>query len=78
MVGEGVGVGVAVGVGVRTTEGDGVVEGDGAFEDVADAYGVLLAAWLLLVDDVHPATDSEVIMTSTMTANNFFVIQSPP
>jgi hypothetical protein len=37
----------------------------------------LPAAWLLLVDDVQPAIDNEATITSTMIANNFFIIQVP-
>jgi hypothetical protein len=58
-------VGIAVGVPVGVPVG------------VADTDGVLLAAWLLLVDDVHPAIDNEATITSTMIANNFFSIQAP-
>jgi hypothetical protein len=85
----GVGVGVDVGVGVGAIEGDGVAEGvddaDAEAEVVVAvvaaaldaACGALLAAWLLLVDDVQPATDNEAIITSTIIANNFFIIQVP-
>jgi len=58
-------VGITVGVPVRVPVG------------VADTDGVLLAAWLLLVDDVHPAIDNKAITASTMTANNFLSIQIP-
>jgi hypothetical protein len=40
---------------------------------VADTDGVLLAAWLLLVEDVQPAIDNEAIKTSMMMAISFFV-----
>jgi len=85
----GVGVGVDVGVGVGAIEGDGVAEGvddaDAEAEVVVAvvaaaldaACGALLAAWLLLVDDVQPAIDNEATITSTMIANNFFIIQVP-
>jgi hypothetical protein len=38
---------------------------------------VLLTVLLLLVDDVQPAIDNEATMTSTMIANNFFIMQVP-
>jgi hypothetical protein len=38
------------------------------------ACDALLAVWLLLVDDVQPAIDNEATITSTMIANNFFII----
>jgi hypothetical protein len=37
---------------------------------------VLLAAWLLLVEDVQPAIHKEATITNTMIANNFFIIQA--
>jgi hypothetical protein len=76
-------------VGVGAIEGDGVAEGvddaDAEAEVVVAvvaaaldaACGALLAAWLLLVDDVQPATDNEAIITSTIIANNFFIIRVP-
>jgi hypothetical protein len=77
-------------VGVGTIEGDGVAEGVADADAEADvvvfpvvdaaldaACGALLAAWLLLVDDVQPATDNEAIITSTIIANNFFIIRVP-
>ncbi len=86
----GVGVGVDVGVGVGAIEGDGDAVGAGDADAEADvvvfpvvdaaldaACGALLAAWLLLVDDVQPAIDNEATITSTMIANNFFIIQVP-
>ena len=42
------------------------------------ACDVLPAAWLLLVDDVHPAIDNEATITSTVITNNFFIIYVPP
>jgi len=35
---------------------------------------VLLAVWLLLVDDVQPAIDNEATITRTVIINNFFII----
>ena len=35
----------------------------------------LLAAWLLLVDDVHPAIDNVATSTSTIIVSSFLVIQ---
>jgi hypothetical protein len=71
LVGKGVGIGVADGVfdGVF----DGVTDADAeaevvAFAVVDAACGVLLAAWLLLVDDVQPAIDNEATITSTIIA----------
>jgi hypothetical protein len=37
----------------------------------------LLAAWLLLVDDVHPAIDNVATITRTIIANSFLIIQVP-
>ena len=85
----GVGVGVGVGVSVGTIEGDGVAEGVADTDAEAEvvvavvaaaldaACDALPAAWLLLVDDVQPATDNEAIITSTIIANNFFIIRVP-
>jgi hypothetical protein len=77
------GVGVAVGVddevGVRVAEGVADAEAEVVvFAVVNAACGVLLAAWLVLVDDVQPAIDSEAIKTNTMIAKNFFSHSSPP
>ncbi|MGZ4944657.1 MAG: hypothetical protein ACXVIG_08280 [Halobacteriota archaeon] len=89
-VGEAVGVGCKGGVGVSndagldvgTTEGDGVTVGVAdadavvVIRAVADAvFDVLLAAWLLLVNEVHPAINNEATTTSTVTANHSFLIQ---
>ncbi len=76
------GVGVAVGVddevGVRVAEGVADAEAEVVvFAVVNAACGALLAAWLVLVDDVQPAIDSEAIKTNTMIAKNFFSIQVP-
>jgi hypothetical protein len=76
-------------VGVGTIEGDGVAEGVADADAEAEvvvavaaaaldaACDALPAAWLLLVDDVQPAIDNEATITSTMIANNFFIIQVP-
>jgi hypothetical protein len=45
---------------------------DAALDAACDA---LLAAWLLLVDDVQPAIDNEVTITSTTTAIRFGIIR---
>lgn len=45
---------------------------------VADADGVLLAVWLVLVDDVQPAIDNEATITSTVITKNFFIIYVAP
>ena len=57
-------------------EGVGVADADAEEDDAAldVACDVLLAVWLLLVDDVQPAIDNEATITSTMIANNFFII----
>ncbi|MGZ4849232.1 MAG: hypothetical protein ACXV2D_07070 [Halobacteriota archaeon] len=34
----------------------------------------LLAVWLLLVEDVQPAIANDAAITTTMTANNFFIM----
>jgi hypothetical protein len=47
------------------------------FVVVDAACDALLAAWLLLVDDVQPAIDNEAIVTNTIIVNNFFSIQVP-
>ncbi len=86
--GAGVGVGSGEGVfeGVGTVEGvvKGVADADAvAFvvvfavvvAELDAACGALLAAWLLLVDDVQPAIDNEAITTSAMIATTFFTIQ---
>ena len=86
MVGEGVGVGVAVGVGVggigvgvgvgliTDAEADGFADADAdaALDAVCDT---LLVPWLLLVDDVQPATDSEATIKSTTVAATFLIIR---
>jgi hypothetical protein len=46
-----------------------------ALDAVCDA---LLAAWLLLLDDVQPAIDKDATITSTRIATNFFITQVPP
>jgi hypothetical protein len=73
-------VGPIGGVGVGVTNADAValvvalavvVVVDTALDAVCDA---LLAAWLLLVDDVQPATKIDETIISTMTAINFDII----
>jgi hypothetical protein len=60
-------------------EGDGVAEAEVVVFAVVDAAcDALPAAWLLLVGDVQPAIDNDATITSTMIANNFFIILSPP
>jgi hypothetical protein len=59
-------------VGAGDDEGLGVglitdAEADG-FTDADADCDALLAAWLLLVDDVQPATKSDATITSTITA----------
>jgi hypothetical protein len=63
-------------VGTAVDAALGVADAD-AEAEVDAACDVLPAAWLLLVDDVQPATDNEATITSTMIDNNFFIIQSP-
>jgi hypothetical protein len=73
-VAEGVAVGVAEGMVDADAEAEVVVF---AVVAVVDAAGdVLLAVWLLLVEDVQPATDNEPTIISTTIANNFFIIRS--
>jgi hypothetical protein len=61
-VGVDVGVGVAEGVGVAVADADAEAEDDAVVDAACD---VLLAAWLLLVDDVQPAIDNEATITIT-------------
>jgi hypothetical protein len=84
------GFGTGVGVGVGMIEGVGVADADAVVFVVVVAVVVvvvaaldaacdgLLAAWLLLVDDVQPAIDNEVTITSTMITNNFFFTSIAP
>jgi hypothetical protein len=62
-------------VGTAVDAALGVADAD-AEAEVDAACDVLPAAWLLLVDDVQPATDNEATITSTRIANNFFIIQA--
>jgi len=77
---EGVGTleGVAEGVADADVVAFVVVLADVAVVDAAldAACDALLAAWLLLVDEVQPAIDNEAIITSAMIATTFFTIQS--
>ena len=78
----GVGVATLTGVGVAVRVADGVADADAeaevvAFAVVDAACDAFPAAWLLLVDDVQPATDNKTTITSTMSAINFCVIFHP-
>lgn len=72
-VAEGVAVGVAEGMADADAEAEVAV-----FAVVVARLGAvwdaLLAVRLLLVDDVQPAIANDATITSTMTANNFFII----
>jgi hypothetical protein len=70
----GAAVGTAVDAALGVADADAEAEVDAVVDAACD---VLPAAWLLLVDDVQPATDNEAITTSTIIANNFFFIQIP-
>jgi hypothetical protein len=63
-------------VGTAVDAALGVADAD-AEAEVDAACDVLPAAWLLLVDDVQPATDNKATITSTMSAINFCVIFHP-
>ena len=75
-VGVDVAVGVAEGVGVVVADADAEAEDDAALDVAGD---VLLAAWLLLVDDVQPAIDNEVTITITKISAiiSRFIFDSP-
>jgi hypothetical protein len=71
-------VGAAVGTAVDAALGVADADAEAEVDAVVDAAcDVLLAAWLLFVDDVHPAIDNEATNTSTIIPNNFFIIQVP-
>jgi hypothetical protein len=71
-----VAVGVAEGVGVAVADADAEAEDDAALDVAGD---VLLAALLLLVDDVQPAIDNEATITITkiIVIISRFIFDSP-